>query len=119
MIVPVTAGNEEDSHDIVMSAGHVAAGGVTSCSVINCVPVDKLLQASRATHVLTIVPVPLQPFRPNTLSEKVMMIVACAVQLSVAVAVPVNCVVGFCSQEIVSDGGTVKVGAVLSIITMV
>ena len=82
-------------------------------------PVVRLLQASRATHVLTIVPVPLQPLRPNTLSENVIRIVEGAVQLSVAVAVPVSCVVGFCSHESVRDGGTVKVGAVLSMITIV
>ena len=46
-----------------------------------------LLHASFAVHVRTIVPVPLQPVNPNTLSEKVT--IGVAVQLSVAVALPV------------------------------
>lgn len=117
--VPVTAGRTEDSHDIVMFAGHVIVGGVLSCTVINCVPEASLLQASLAVHDLTIVPVPLQPLSPKTLSEKAIMISVPGVQLSDAVAIPVCSTEVFSSHDIVIDGGTVSVGAVLSTIIMV
>lgn len=90
-----------------------------SCTVINCVPDADLLHASLAVHDLTIVPVPLQPFNPNTLSEKVMTILADGVQLSEAVAIPVCSTVVFSEQEMVMDGGTVSVGDVLSTMRMV
>lgn len=79
----------EDSQLTVMCEGHEIWGAVSSTMVINCVPLIILLQASFADHVLTIVPVPLQPVSPNTLSEKLMVISSAGVQLSVAVAMPV------------------------------
>ena len=87
MAVPVVAGSVDDSHDIVMFAGHVIVGAVLSMTVINCVPLAILLHASMADHDLTIVPVPLHPVSPRTLSEKTTF--TDAVQLSVAVAAPV------------------------------
>ncbi len=77
--------------------------------VINCVPVCILLHASMDDHVRTMVPVPLHPVSPNTLSEKVT--VGASVQLSIAVAVPVVDGSVFCSHEIVIDGGSVSCGA--------
>lgn len=117
--LPVTAGNTDDSHEMVMFAGQVMVGGVLSCTVINCVPDANLLQASLAVHVLTMVPVPLQPFNPNTLSEKAITIFADGVQLSEAVAIPVCSTLVFSEQEMVMDGGTVRVGDVLSTMRMV
>ena len=73
-----------------------------------------LLHASRADQVRTIVPVPLQPVRPKTLSEKVITTLLAGVQLSEAVAFPVTCTEVLCSQDIVNEGGTVNAGAVLS-----
>lgn len=117
--VPVTAGSLEDSHDMVIFVGQVISGGVLSWTVINCVPVAKLLQASCAVQVRTIVPVPLHPVRPKTLSLKVMIMSSGAVQLSDAVATPVNPVPVFCSHDTVIEGGSVNMGFVLSTMTMV
>ena len=104
-MVPVAAGSEDASQEMVTFPGQVICGGVMSCTVINCVPVERLKHASLATHVRTIVPVPLHPVRPNTLSEKLMVIFAGAVQLSDAVALPVIWTEVLCSHDIVSDGG--------------
>ena len=82
-------------------------------------PEASLLQASLAVHDLTMVPVPLQPLSPKTLSEKAMIILTVGVQLSDAVAIPVCSTVVFSSHDIVIDGGMVSVGAVLSTIIMV
>ena len=104
---------------MVISGGQVICGGVLSCTVIYCVPVEILLQASRAVHVRTMVPVPLQPVSPSTLSEKLMMILLVAVQLSVAVAKPVSATSVVCSQEMVTFAGTVNTGAWVSVMTIV
>jgi hypothetical protein len=72
--------------------------------VMNCVPVEILKHASFADHVLTMVPVPLHPVNPSTLSEKLMTSWLTGVQLSNASAWPVKNVEVLCSQLIVSDG---------------
>ena len=117
--VPVLAGSMEASQEMVTFPGQEIVGGVLSFMVMNCVPVEMLKQASLADHVLTIVPVPLHPVNPNTLSEKVITSALTGVQLSNASACPVNDVEVLCSQLIVSDGGKFRTGAVLSIITIV
>ena len=116
---PVLAGSMEASQEMVIFPGQEMAGGVLSCTVMNCVPVARLLQASLAVHVLTMVPVPLQPVSPITLSENVTTSRLTGVQLSVASAIPVNCVDVLCSQLIVSEGGKFSTGAVLSTMTIV
>ena len=89
VMVPVLAGSTDASQEIVILGGHVYNGGVLSTTVINCVPVEILLQASLADQVRTMVPVPLHPVKPKTLSAKAMIRLLTDVQLSIASAVPV------------------------------
>ncbi len=112
---PVFAGKLEASQLIVMLAGQVITGAVTSWMVIVCVQLLALPQPSVAVHVLVIIELP--PQLPGVVTSEELIMIA-PVQLSVAVAVPVLVGKEEASQLIVMLAGQVITGGTRSVIVI-
>ena len=109
--VPVLAGNVLAVHCIVTFGGQLIEGGVLSLILINCTQLLELPQWSVANQVRVMEDAAAQP--PATVPSLNVMIGAPS-QLSVAVATPVlaGCVIAL--QLMVTFGGQVMTGGVLS-----
>ena len=96
--------------------GQLIDGGVLSLIVINCMQLLELPQSSEANQVRVTVDICAQP-PPADASVKV--IIGVPSQASVAVAVPVLAGTVRASQSIVTFGGQLMIGGVLSSTKMV
>jgi hypothetical protein len=113
--VPVSGGNVLSVHSMVISGGHVMAGGVLSSTNINCVQTDVFVHASVAVHNLIMMNSWGQP--PATVTS--LKATVGIEQLSVADAVPVKGGSVLSVHSIVRFAGQTTTGGVLSSTKMI